>query len=295
MKFIVLILALSSLAAQASFIDESQIQYDKLTKGEPQITQALFNERIAQLQSVYTPIIRNLGGKLDLKGNWGNDKIVAQATQMLGSWKIQFSGGLARRPELSADGMTLIICHEIGHHVAGFPFVSGSPLGGSWAAVEGQSDYYSTHVCARRMWEQDRELNASFAAKVNPAAKEKCDMAFTQAADQALCYRTTVGLESVIQTMAALMNKPVPQYDTPDTTVSRGNLENHPPIQCRFDTLFQGSICASGFDDQLIPGKKTMGGRDGLEAEREASVNSCTTFSQFALGLRPACWFKQRL
>jgi hypothetical protein len=110
--------------------------------------------------------------------------------------------------------------------------------------------------------------------------------------DQALCYRTTVGLESVIQTMAALMNKPVPQYATPDTSVARGNLENHAPIQCRFDTLFQGSICTAGFDDQLI---KTMGGRDGLEAEREASVNSCTTLSQFTLGLRPACWFKQRL
>jgi hypothetical protein len=295
MKLIALVFAFTTFAAQASFIDDSQIQYDKLTKGEPQITQAIFNERINQLQTVYAPIIKQHGGKLDLKGNWGNDKIVAQATQMFGSWKIQFSGGLARRPELSADGMTLIICHEIGHHVAGFPFVSGSPLGGYWAAVEGQSDYYSTQVCARRMWENERELNSSFAAKVNPAAKEKCDVAFTQVDDQALCYRTTVGLESVIQTMAALMNKPVPQYATPDTSVSRGNMENHPPIQCRFDTLFQGSVCAAGFDDQLIPGKKTSGGREGLEAEREASTNSCTAFSQFALGLRPACWFKQRL
>jgi hypothetical protein len=214
---------------------------------------------------------------------------------MFGAWKIEFSGGLARRPELSADGMTLIVCHEIGHHVAGFPFVSGTPFGGYWAAVEGQSDYYSTQVCARRMWENEHELNASFAGAVSAAAKLKCDAAFAQPEARNLCYRTTVAAESVIRTMAALMNKPVPSYETPDTSVSRGNMENHPPIQCRFDTLFQGSVCAADFDDRLIPGKKTEGGREGLEAEREASLNSCTTFSQFALGLRPACWFRQRL
>lgn len=294
MKFVASLVLLCTFAAQASFIDTAEIRYDKLTKGEPQITKAVFEERIAQLQTVYTPIIKDLGGRLDLKGNWGNDKIVAQATQIFGSWKIQFSGGLARRPELSADGMTLIICHELGHHVAGFPFAMRTPFG-YWAAVEGQSDYYSTQVCARRLWEAEHELNASFADKVHPAAKEKCDTAFGSLEDRNLCYRTTVGSESVIRTMAGLMNKPVPEYHTPDTSVSRGNMENHPPIQCRFDTLFQGSICAAEFDDRLIPGKKTSGGREALEAEREASTNSCTAFSQFTLGLRPACWFKQRL
>jgi hypothetical protein len=63
--------------------------------------------------------------------------------------------------------MTLIICHELGHHVGGFPFVSGTPFGGYWAATEGQSDYYSTQVCARTMWDKETAINAGFTERVS--------------------------------------------------------------------------------------------------------------------------------
>lgn len=296
MKLITLIfLSFLSTSIWATFVPEDQIDYAKLTKGNAQITQAEFDLRIKALQDVYTPIVSHHRGRLSLKGLWTNDRIVARATQMFGSWKVEFSGGLARRPELTPDGMTLIICHEIGHHLGGFPFAGGSPLGGYWAAVEGQSDYYSTQVCARKMWSQETEINASFAGSVKPFARAQCDLTFQSVEDRNLCYRTTVASESVILTMATLMNKPVPTFETPDATVRTATIEGHPAVQCRMDTLFQGSICAADFDDQLIPGRSAAGGRDGMEAEREAAMQSCSALDQYARGLRPACWFKARL
>jgi len=111
MKTLIVTLALASVAAHASFIDPKAIDYTKLSAGEPQISEEVFAARLRELQTVYAPIVKELGGRLDLKGNWRNDKIVARATQMFGAWKVEFSGGLARRPELTADGMSLIICH----------------------------------------------------------------------------------------------------------------------------------------------------------------------------------------
>lgn len=295
MKSLMSLLLLTSLSASATFINPADIRADLRTEGVAQITEAEFNQRIAELSAMYAPIVNDHGGRLWLEGNWKNNKIVARANQFFNSWKIQFSGGLARRPELTGDGMSLIVCHEIGHHLGGFPFYAGSPLGGYWASVEGEADYYSTHVCARKLWRSQTEVNAAYRASADPVAKERCDQAYTSVDEQNLCYRITAASESVIKTMAALMNKPVPQFSTPDANVRTTTLESHPAIQCRMDTLFQGGLCVTEFDDRLIPGKKPTSARTTVSAEREAALQSCSALGSFTLGLRPACWFTARL
>jgi Zn-dependent protease with chaperone function len=51
-------------------------------------------------------------------------------------------GGLARDPLVTKDGFSAVICHEIGHHIAGAP-----RKGFSWASNEGQADYFATTKC----------------------------------------------------------------------------------------------------------------------------------------------------
>jgi hypothetical protein len=274
---------------QARFLPDDIMNSASLVTGTPQITEAVFNERISQLQTTFAPIVKGHGGRFSLKAKWKNDRLVARATQMFGSWKVEFSGGLARRPELSPDGMTLIVCHEIGHHLAGFPY------DGSWAAAEGEADYFSTHVCAKKMWGQETQKNAEARASVKPFAKLKCDSIYSSTPDQDLCYRTSVASESVIQTMASLLNRPMPQFDSPDSEVVTKTLLSHPGVQCRMDTLFQGGNCSAQFNEQTIPGKKVSGGKTSVEAEQEASANSCTQTAGYSEGLRPSCWFKARL
>lgn len=295
MRLLPLALLALSLSAQASFLPQDRSFYEAEGLGEPQITEPIFRARVKELQDAYAPVMKQFGGRLSINGDWKNKRVNAYATQMLGAWKVLVTGALARRPELSPDGLTLIVCHEIGHHLGGFPFSEGTPFGGRWASVEGQADYFSTFVCAKKVWADEADVNAGFRERVALAPRAQCDLSYAAAAERDICYRTSVGLESVIGTMAAILNKPMPTYASPDTAVASATMEGHPPVQCRFDTLYAGAVCPVKSDERLIPGKKVSGGRRSADAEREAALLSCTALNNFAVGLRPACWFKSTM
>lgn len=302
MKNLIKLLLLGSMGAsllisnaQATFVPQNEIDYSHLSRGAAQIDEAEFNKRIADLMTVYKPVVSKLGGRLSIEGSWKNDKFVAQATQMFGSWRIQFSGGIARRPELTPDGMTLIICHELGHHLAGFPFSDQGPIGSKSMANEGQADYYSTKVCNQKMWGQDLEKNMEFRDLVPAVAKVQCDSVYNGQAERDLCYRTATATQSIMETMAGLMNKPAPAFETPDLTVATQTANGHPKVQCRMDTLLQGSICLAPFDEKVIPGKGMGSGINNSKQEEAAKNYACLASTGYTVGLRPACWFKSKL
>lgn len=293
-----LLLAVAAPKAQATFVPEDQIDYANLPFGMSNIDEAEFKRIIAKIQTSFAPVVSQHGGKLSIEGSWKDEKLNAAATQMFGTWRVVYSGGLARRPELTPDGTALIICHEVGHHLAGFPYAGGSGPGGIgavWAASEGQSDYFATQVCAPRIWADEREVNASFRAKASDFIKERCDTAWSNEDDQNLCYRNMIASASVTHTMAVLMKKPIPEFHTPDPAVVEKNVPNHPQPQCRMDTSAQGALCSIRWDDGIIPGKKTPGGVTSIDAEAESSRVTCTKASGFVFGLRPLCWFKPRM
>lgn len=97
------------------------------------------------------------------------------------------------------------------------------------------------------------------------------------------------------KTLAGLMKKDAPRFDTPDPTEVATTDHEHPGVQCRMDTVMQASICSAQFSDDVIPGKKTGGGPGSPAAEKEASGYSCMTASGYNIGLRPRCWFKANL
>ena len=260
------------------------------------ISEAQFRQVIADLQTEFAPIVSGHGGKLSMSGNWKDEKPNAGATQVMGSWQIKTTGGLARQPALTEDGLTLILCHELGHHLAGFPIAPKQmPFESTWASVEAQSDYYATQFCARRLWSKDPAKNASFRDSAPADVKSYCDTAWASQNEQNICYRTLVATTSMIETMAKLMQKPMPQFNTPDPLVVTVTNMKYPSVQCRMDTAFQGTLCAANFDPLMIPGKKTSQGPASIEAEKEAAATSCTTYSGYSAGLRPNCWFKAQL
>ena len=85
----------------------------------------------------------------------------------LNFYKVIMFGGLARRPEITADGFLLVVCHELGHHLAGYPFID------DWAANEGQADYFATQSCTKNIWQNDNETNSTFRVRVDYVAKKK--------------------------------------------------------------------------------------------------------------------------
>ncbi len=298
MKSLIFSILFFAVSSNASWLAPEDIRKD-LKPADYQnsnMSEAEFQQRIKTLQDLYAPIVARHGGKLSISGDWKGEKPNAAASQRLGSWQVKTTGGLARRPELTGDGFSLILCHELGHHLGGFSIAPAQgPMERPWASNEGQSDYFSTQVCARKLWAPDFATNAEFRKIVSEKAQKKCDSVWVNTADQDLCYRILTAVESMIKTMSTLMNKPMPDFETPDLTVVPETSHKHPPVQCRMDTTTQGALCQAVFNESLIPGKSVPGGINSLEAEQEAATFSCAAFSGFNIGLRPTCWFKPRL
>lgn len=287
----------------ASFMPESDMRQAQPQVMDSAITEQEFNALINQVRNAYAPVVSQVGGKLAIQGDWKSTTVNASASQMFGSWNVKISGALARRAELTPDAFTLILCHELGHHLAGFALASGPlpdlplpiPKPPVWASIEGQSDYFSSQVCARKLWGPELEKNRSFQEQVHPEAQKLCDSQWLSEADRNLCYRVSVGAESIGATMAGIKQVAAPKIETPDPNVVEKTNPSHPAIQCRLDTLIAGAICPVVFNQGIIPGKKTPEGPSSVEAEKEAAIYSCTSLSGYTTGLRPACWFKARM
>lgn len=298
MKFVFLGLVFLSFRVSATWVDPKDLRKDlkPVPVRDANISESEFRARIKELLDIYHPLAEKHGGKLSISGDWKSETLNAGANQMFGSWQVKITGGLARRPELTPDAFSMILCHELGHHFGGFAIApAATPFEKPWAAGEGQADYYSTQVCARKIWGHQDQENRRFREVASVPARRLCDSIWSNEPDQNLCYRILVAVKSLTATMAAITNKPIPDYETPDPNVVPATNFKHPAPQCRMDTAVQAALCPAYFDDLIIPGKGAPGGVGSIEAERDAAGFSCMAVSGFSIGLRPACWFKPRL
>jgi len=279
-----------SMWSQASILPPNDLDREDNLEMIANMTEKDFNDIIESVVKYYREPAAQFKAKISVNALWNNSTVNASAQQMANTWVINMYGGLARRPEVTPDGFAMVVCHELGHHFGGFPF-----KGATWAANEGQADYFATQACARRIWGDQKSKNAQFRSQVGNYEKSKCDDTFSAQPDRDLCYRTAAAGLSLANLLSKLGNSGDPQFDTPDTSkVSRTN-DNHPAAQCRLDTYFQGALCGKPFDAMQIPAKKHPRGQGSLQAEQEAAKYSCTELDSLENGLRPSCWFRSRL
>lgn len=251
-----------------------------------------FNTIINNIMNLYRPIVTARGARLTSNNLWTDTTVNASAQQSGNNWIINMYGGLARRPEVTPDGFAMVVCHELGHHLAGFPFYGDT----DWAASEGQSDYFATQSCAREIWRGQTNENAQFRTLVGDFEKKKCDAAWSKVEDQDLCYRTAAAGHSLATLLGALRSSTnLPRFDTPDQRKVATTYTAHPEAQCRLDTYFSGALCPVTFDKNQIPGRSSSGGQTSQNAELSASNQSCMTAAGYNAGVRPLCWFKPKL
>ena len=273
-----------STAAMADFMPENNLYLEDLQENAS-MTEERFNEIIDQAVAIYEPIIAAYDKKLKVNRKWSNSTVNASAQQLGSTWVVNMYGGLARRDEVTEDGFALVVCHEIGHHLGGFPYSH------SWAADEGQSDYFATLSCGRQLWERDFEGNAKAAEKVEGYAKNKCDEAWTLENDRNLCYRQMNAGYSLADLLSGGSGV---AHDTPDQAEVSSTNHRHPAAQCRLDTYMLGALCQAQFNPALIPGKE-FNNRNGLEAEEQSAEVTCTKFNGDTIGVRSRCWYKPSL
>ncbi len=172
------------------------------------ISKVSFDSAIALANRHYAPIFAAKGCPLVIHDSWSSGTVNAQAWRQGGKCHVEMFGGFARFPGMTKNSFLAVLCHEIGHHLGGQPRYG---RGSEWASVEGQSDYYATLSCMKRLGKPS--MNASMAlatalAKLSGEAR-------------------------------------LPSRATRDTSQVSRTYEGHPRAQCRLDTMDNGRVGAA--------------------------------------------------
>ena len=243
------------------------------------MTEKEFRDSIKNFQSFFEPIVDSEHNmELVVIGSWASNTVNAFAERPeKNKVYITIYGGLARHQAITADGFTAALCHELGHHFGGYPKKSTN----KWSSAEGQSDYYATMKCLRRLWEKADNTTAVASVSIPKKLQEECAVTHASKANQALCQRMGMAGMSVSKMIQALDHDSIdPKFETPDDLVVRAMNYLHPFAQCRLDTFFQGAIC---------PVSEMIDFED-----HEETTGACHTKNGDTRGLRPKCWFFSR-
>lgn len=254
------------------------------------ITEQQFNSAIDKVVNVYAPIVSNMGAKLTVERKWTDATVNAYALRTGNNWSIAMFGGLARHASITEDGMALVVCHELGHHIGGAPkkgaglvASADAPVVNKWSGAEGQADYFATLKCLRKVFLN--ENNTAIVAKLNAPkyVVDACNKATNKdKQDSAICIRTSMAGKSVSNLFAALSRWAIPEtkFETPDRKAVSKTDDNHPAAQCRLDTYFQGSLCDVAMNEDVSQTDEVKG--------------TCHPSLGYKTGLRPLCWFKPK-
>jgi len=256
---------------QTGFMPENDMKISVNDKFKSDMTEKEFNAIIDKIEKVYKPVVKKEHRRrLKVKRLWSNNTVNASANRIFFTWIVNMYGGLARHPAVTNDGFAMVVCHELGHHLGGAPRYSGR-----WASNEGQADYFGATKCFKRVYEKDDNERIIAAMEVDEVAETKCQEAYSDRKEIALCIRTAMAGKSLAKLLGRGSNV---DLGSPDPNVVTQTNNKHPAGQCRLDTYFQGGLCTKSWRDEV----------DG----RNPNKGVCTRAEGFELGLRPLCWYK---
>lgn len=286
--FISLVLLSSSLAAIACPVTADQYigninRVVRLEQGptpsptSPILTEKEFYQFRDRILKEFSPNFARVGRVLRIQASWKDPELNAYAAQKGNESWIYLSGGYARAAYMSRDAYYTVVCHELGHHLGGFPRKDNS-----WASAEGQSDYYSTAKCMKQMMKFDS--NNRYLAKnlkLPQEIKDLCRKAHRTEDDYFVCLRSAKAAEDYGQMIQFRRTNSDPTRTVnlmlrDPNQVSQTNM-SHPAAQCRLDTKLEGALCS-------INERITF---SAVEEEQGA----CTRSKGYPVGARPACWF----
>ncbi len=246
------------------------------------ITKAEFDGVIDAVVAVYAPIVKQMGGELKVARNWTDGTVNAYANREGNEWWINMFGGLARHKETTIDGFMLVVCHELGHQIGGAPKYASRGNDDEWAGNEGESDYWATLKCARRVLARDNNLAEVTAMKAPDSVKRKCAANAFSPNEAAICVRSSMGGLALARLLASLGatvpdEEHMPWFSHRDPNRVAEMYDAHPKAQCRLDTYAAGALCDKDFREDV--------------SQSDALVGTCSTEKGQTVGVRPRCWY----
>lgn len=254
------------------------------------ITKLEFDEILEEFLKVNKPLAKKEGFELVIENKW-TDSTVNASTYVSGKkWIINAYGGLARYEGMSADAYTMVLCHELGHHLGGFPKIGRR----SWASNEGQSDYYAAAKCFPRMAASKKK-----AFNVPKIVTETCSYLHKSRQEIEMCEKTSMTGYELASVLNSLSREFIPvnctldplqpfscppnlltdiNFSTPDKNEVSKTYDGHPAAQCRLDTYFAGAVCNMPHNEDF--------------SRENPIIGACAEERGDKIGIRPHCWYK---
>lgn len=276
-SFIFFSLLTTVLYGKDFFMEENDMRFPVTQMAESNITYEQFDKTIKELRALYKDEAYRLGGTLYIYGDWANPKVNAYAIR-LGqgfTWEIFVFGGLARHPEMTLDGLSLVICHEIGHHLGGAPKIKGFLGRKMWASNEGQSDYFATLKCGKKYFEKENNIEFVKGLNVPSYVTNECSKRYSGAQEIALCQRLAMASKAVV---SIFQDGHKVNFETPSKKKVWKTDDKHPASQCRLDSYFAGVLCDKDPNDRVD--------------QEDVEEGVCTRHEGYEREARPRCWYK---
>jgi hypothetical protein len=252
MKKLFFLLILISFNCSLSFAAVSKSDFNKVTKGLINLYSAEFGLR---------------GGTLEIIPN--NTDTTPQALSRKtseGLWQIEVYQGMLDLEHQSIQTLGMMLCHEVGHFLGDGPYVIGHSI---TAAVrqrapkkmscEGQADFYSTSQCFRKLQRIVPVLNST--TDSNDTLSTECSHSFKNKDDIDACLsglKTAKDLAYVYQDALGKIGIPTSfQNSFSDSITDRtlNYVDEYPTLECRYQTLVHGLLCAEVVDGECVDSK----------------------------------------
>lgn len=247
-----------------------------------------FNEINENAERVFSKFAKKYNGNLKVVGEWQNERINGHAYKDGSDWNAVIFGGFARAKGMTKDAYSVIVCHELGHLLAGFPI---TPRGfqprniKTEYASEGSADFYATHSCFVELYKDDFQGNLNAEQNASEFVKQTCNEAHTDRTRQQICMRGMIAGHRLWQSFydTVRRNKTL-SLKNKDPYVIYKTTSGHPDTQCRVDTHVAGATCNKpSYADNTYP----------LTAKEMNEVTcSAKEYGQnHYKGVKPLCWF----
>ncbi len=239
------VLILFSFSFSFSFRAEAQVSYSEL-----QSVVSVFHRVYApELKGQNATLIINGGAAEESKDPWWSfaDRHASYGSYVdsegMRTHYIFMFGGYARMPGMSAEGVAMTLCHELGHGIGGAPF-KDKPEGEPLVSVEGQADYFAARFCIKRILP-----HISSRTPIRPVdswVENQCARTFPDPDRRRLCLRVFQVLEverMYFKTQPGIEEET--NYETPDASETDSvelNPYHYPSPQCRLDTMVAGAL-----------------------------------------------------
>lgn len=235
-----------------------------------------FKGLIDRVRKVYDPVFASRGYEVEYLLYWDvneGNAMTSESKDMKKAW-FAFSGGLLRSRYMTRDGFLFAACHEIGHHLGGFP--KEKEL--AWCSTEGQADYFANLQCMKEILKGDPENAKALELKLPGNIVRRCRKTYKDDESFRICLRSTKAAEDAFRFLQARERK----GDADDSLFNRillpvnETIMRYPEHPCRAESAYRGAICD----------------RVSELSDTDETAGFCHERNGDRTGMRPRCWFK---